>query len=421
MNNRRAMWTLIVCGLLAIGVAAQNPSQTQQQGQPQQAQPQQQQQSNQQQPAQKPQNLWQRLKTSAKQMGQNTTQQGTQQVQQGAQQIQQGAQQQVQGVQQGVQQQVQGVQQQVQQVPGQAGNAAFGGSASGANLGNNSSCGPSCFDAGPFQAMVTQMTMSQQGYWHIIRMNMQFHNATNQPLIIAYREGSMVMVDNNGNTYGPAGGNPGELQGMGIDRGSATDSGFQLAPGQTGNAMFTVARTRGNDSAIGTGFTYNFTIDELQTQNGAQAAIVRQYNLNFPSLAPSTVAASTPSNGFLGKSAGSSGTTAAQSNAYGNPQAITRTSTTATQPAVGKGAALSQGVTRGGSPATSTTATQRGQAAVPATAAAVKTTTAATTVNNATVRSTATTAAKPSAAVKPVPTTTPAKKPATTATTGASR
>ncbi len=398
MNIKRAIWIFVICGVLAVEVVAQNQSQTQQPAAQQQAQ-----QPNQQ-PAQKPQSLWQRLKTSAKQMGQNTTQQGTQQVQQGAQQIQQGA-----------QQQVQGVQQQVQQIPGQAGNAALGGNANGSNS-VNSSCGASCFDAGPFQAAVTQMTMSQQGAWHVIRMNMQFHNATNQPLIIAYREGSMVMVDNNGNTYGPAGGNPGELQGMGVDRGSATDSGFQLAPGQTGNAMFTVARIRGNDSAIGTGFTYNLTIDELQTQNGAQAAVVRQYNMNFPTLAPSTVAASAPSNGFFGKSSGTAGTTGSQSTAYGTPQSVTRTSTTAVQPG-GKAAAVSQGVTRASSGVTSAPATRT----VNATPTAVRTTTAAAAVNNAAARTTTTTAAKPSPVVKPATTPAPAKKPATTTTTGTSR
>jgi hypothetical protein len=39
----------------------------------------------------------------------------------------------------------------------------------------------------------------------------------------------------------PAGGNPGQLQGMGIDRGNQTDSQFQLGPGQTGYALFSVA------------------------------------------------------------------------------------------------------------------------------------------------------------------------------------
>ncbi len=233
--------------------------------------------------AQAPQNetIWQKLKKSAKQTGQNAAQQGGQQAQQ---------------VQQQVQQQIPVIGGQPNQMNANpqspCGNVANG--PAGATLNNaayttgggDGSCGPQCFNAGPFAAAVTQMTMSQQGYWHIIRMNLQFQNLTNQPLIIAYREGSMVMVDNLGNTYQAAGGNPGAVQGMGIDRGSQTDSQFSLGPGQTGNVMFSVARSRGNDSAIGTGFSYNFTIDELQAQNGAQAIAVRQYNLNFPSLAP---------------------------------------------------------------------------------------------------------------------------------------
>jgi hypothetical protein len=153
------------------------------------------------------------------------------------------------------------------------------------------------------------MTMSQEGGWHVIRMNIQFHNATNQPLVIAYHDGSMVMVDNNGNTYIPAGGNPGQLQGMGIDRGNQTDSQFQLGPGQTGYALFSVARGRAANSPIGTGYSYNFTIDELQLQNGALAIPVRTYNLNFPSLAPGTSSASfgsgtSPASGFVANGKG---------------------------------------------------------------------------------------------------------------------
>jgi hypothetical protein len=155
------------------------------------------------------------------------------------------------------------------------------------------------------------MTMSQEGGWHVIRMNIQFHNASNQPLIIAYHDGSMVMVDNNGNTYIPAGGNPGELQGMGIDRGNQTDSQFVLGPGQTGNALFSVARGRAPTSPVGTGYTYNLTIDELQAQNGAMAIPVRTYNLNFPSLAPGT------SNAAFGSNAVATGKGAAVGNATG--------------------------------------------------------------------------------------------------------
>jgi hypothetical protein len=293
MGSRNSMRAFVMMGIFSGVLFAQTqpsqppPQQQQQQTQQQQAQPAQ--------PAKKV-SAWQRLRQAAQAAGVNTGQQGAQQpqqgVQQGAQQGIQGAQQSIEGAQQGIQQMTQGVQQQgvqqgVQQmVPGQG----------AANV-SSGSCGPSCFDAGPFQANVSQMTMSQQGYWHIIRMNVQFRNSSNQPLIIAYREGSMVMIDNNGSSYQGAGGNPGELQGMGIDRGNQTDSQFVLAPGQTGSAMFSVARARGNDSPIGTGFTYNLTIDELQAQNGAMAIPVRQYNLNFPSLTPNTVSAAMPSGG----------------------------------------------------------------------------------------------------------------------------
>jgi len=287
MRTRNSMRiVVIIATLAAVSVAAVAQNQTQgQQNQTQQSQQQPQQQS-QQQPQQKK-TFWQKIKDATQQgqnTVQNTAQQGQNTVQQGTQQVQQGV--------QGAQQQVQGAQQQVQQLPGggSQGNAAFSGGGAG-------SCGSSCFDAGPFQANVSQMTMSQQGPWHIIRMNVQFHNATDQPLIIAYHDGSMVMVDNNGSTYQGAGGNPGQLQGMGIDRGNQTDSQFVLGPGQTGNAMFSVARARGNESPVGTGYTYNFTIDELQAQNGAMAIPVRQYNLNFPSLSPGTSSAAFPSSG----------------------------------------------------------------------------------------------------------------------------
>jgi len=305
----------------------QNQSSTQSQTQPQQAQPQQKQ------------SFWQKMKQSALQDMQNTTQQGTQQAQQGV----------TNGVGQGMQTLQQGA-------GGNSGNAAFGGSNS------SSSCGPTCFNAGPFLANVAQMTMSQEGPWHVIRMNIQFQNMTNQPLVIAYHDGSMIMTDNNGNTYQGAGGNPGELQGMGIDRGAQTDPQFVLNPGQTSSAMFCVARGRPANSPIGTAYTYNLTIDELQTQNGATAIAVRSYNLNFPTLTPGSASsfASLPSS-----SAGN--------------------------------------VLTGGSGA-NTTATS---ATVPATQAArTATASPSTGVTNAAMKSTVGATAKPSAVVKPVPTTT---------------
>ena len=274
--TRMTVLITVLAAFMAAAGAQQNQNQNANQPQNQQGQ-----QSQPVQPSQKK-SFWQKVK-DVSQAGQNAAQQGSNTVQQGRGTIQQTG------------QQVQGT---IQQIPNQGsvqqGPDASQGAANGfqANGGGAGTCGPSCFDAGPFQANVSQMTTSQEGAWHVIRMNIQLHNSTNQPLVIAYHDGSMVMVDNNGNTYIPAGGNPGQLQGMGVDRGNQTDSQFQLAPGQTGYALFSVARGRAANSPIGTSYSYNLTIDELQLQNGALAIPVRTYNLNFPSLAPGTSNAS---------------------------------------------------------------------------------------------------------------------------------
>lgn len=397
--------------IVSITTIAQNQQSQQAQTQPQQNQTQPPQaQPNQAQPTQTQpatkQSFWQKMKASAMQGAQNSVQQGSQQVQQGA---QQG----VQGVQQGATQSMQGVQQGVQQsIPGVAqGNSGMTG------MGSSGSCGQSCFNAGPFQANVSQMTMSQQGPWHIIRMNIQFHNSSNQPLVIAYHDGSMVMVDNNGNTYQGAGGSPGELQGMGIDRGNQTDSQFTLGPGQTGNAMFSVARARAANSPVGTSYSYNLTIDELQLQNGATAIPVRTYDMNFASLSPGSsnsmaFGSGSPVNSFTGGSAatGYAGTTNVV------PAAAATTTNAVPATATAAGTVQTTGTAQQG--ATAATVQRRMINGRP-----VAVITPATGVNNAAVKTNAATPAKPAAViVKPIPTatttnTTNTKKTATTPTT----
>ena len=272
------------------------------------------------------QSVWQKIKKSAKDAASNTAQQGGQAAQQGVEQGAQQVQQQIPGAAPGQVNQMNPSQQPpCGSLPGgvaqgapagygapqggyDANGAAYGatpagyGNAPAGNYGNvqnagytgaggpsysSGSCGPQCFNAGPFAAAISQTTLSQEGGYHIIRMNMQFRNNTNQPLMIAYHDRSSVMVDNFGSTYNIPGafGQP-VVQGMGIDRGNQTDSQFTLGPGQTGNVLVTMARGRNSQSAVGTGYTYNLTIDELQAQNGADAALVRQYNLNFPSITP---------------------------------------------------------------------------------------------------------------------------------------
>jgi hypothetical protein len=269
------------------------------------------------------------------------------------------------------------------------------------------------------------MTLSQEGGWHIIRMNIQFHNATNQPLVIAYHDGSMVMVDNNGNTYIPAGGNPGQLQGMGIDRGNQTDSQFQLGPGQTGYALFSVARGRAANSPVGTGYSYNFTIDELQLQNGALAIPVRTYNLNFPSLAPGTSSASfgsgtSPASGFAAKGNGTNtaGGVLPQGAVQTQPGQIGAATSKSAVVGGGVGAAAQPRMVNGrpvaGAPAPGTAASAVNNAAIKTPVpAAMKAPVAVPTRAQAAAPA----AAKPAAAtpvVRPVPATAPKKAPVNT-------
>lgn len=354
------------------------------------------------------QSIWQKIKKSAQQTGQDAAQQGTQQVQQKVQQQVPGAANQMNGTQQppcGS----------LTQTPGAPGGATLNNASY--NAGNVGSCGQQCFNAGPFDATVTQMTMSQQGYYHIIRMNVQFHNATNQPLIIAYHDGSMVMVDNLGNTYGPAGGNPGALQGMGTDRGNQTDSQFVLGPGQSGNALFSVARVRGNDSAIASGFAYNLTIDELQAQNGAQAIPVRQYNLNFPTLAPgasnsmmASPGGSVPASSFNGAAGGGAAPAVTAS------PAVQRVNARGIAPQ-GKGSAIGSAAQRNPMAPAAVAAPVQGTAATPDVAARAAAARNPRAVNNAALQSNAAAPAKPAAAVKPIPAKTPARKATQPATT----
>jgi hypothetical protein len=182
-----------------------------------------------------------------------------------------------------------------------------------------------------------------------------------------------------------------------------------LGPGQTGNALFSVARARGNDSAIGNGFAYNLTIDELQAQNGAQAIPVRQYNLNFPTLAPgaSNSMIASPGTGPAPASSfnGAAGSAPGMAASSAVPAQRVNTRGIAAQ---GKGSAIGSA---GNPMAPGVVAPVQGTAANPnAVAARAAARNPRAPVNNAALQSNATATAKPAAAVKPIPAKTPVKK-----------
>ena len=137
-----------------------------------------------------------------------------------------------------------------------------------------------------FSAEVVQLTASMVGgRHHLVRMNLRFHNLTDHPLTLAYVTGSSMSVDNLGNTYGW--GRPGthdvSTQGIGIVEGRKADTQFQLAPGESREAVFAVIRYNVGRNQVGNSFNYNTTIAELQ-QQGNLVNVVKQYSVRLPHL-----------------------------------------------------------------------------------------------------------------------------------------
>jgi hypothetical protein len=116
-------------------------------------------------------------------------------------------------------------------------------------------------------------------------MNIRFHNLTDRPITLAYVTGTSMSVDNLGNSYGW--GRPGthdvSTQGIGLLEGRKVDTQFRLDPGESRSAVFGVIRYNAGRKQLGTSFSYNVTIAELQKQATLVHA-VKQYSLSFPHL-----------------------------------------------------------------------------------------------------------------------------------------
>lgn len=155
-------------------------------------------------------------------------------------------------------------------------------------------CGamPRCHSAGPFVAELAQLTASKVGNFndHVLRMQVRFRNVTPQPLILGYRATSGVAIDNYGNRY--AWGRPGthdlSASGIGTVESIKADPQFVLNPGESRSATFQLIRYRPGQSPIGTVFTYDLTLEQLEVLPGNQVRSLRQYAVGFKDLTAAT-------------------------------------------------------------------------------------------------------------------------------------
>lgn len=166
-------------------------------------------------------------------------------------------------------------------------------------------CGgsPRCFNAGAFVAEVMQVTataMTPGARHHSVAFNVRFRNVSDQPVILAYRGSSSAGMDNFGNAFywGRSGTYDTSVKGIGYVTGRSADPQFVLNPGQSRNATFNLIRFNAAPP-IGTAWTWDVVIDELEIQPGQVIRSLRQNSINLTNLTAGTFnAAAAP--GILG-------------------------------------------------------------------------------------------------------------------------
>ncbi|MBM3811976.1 MAG: hypothetical protein FJW20_10125 [Acidimicrobiia bacterium] len=138
-----------------------------------------------------------------------------------------------------------------------------------------------CYNAGTFTAQVQQVTTSQVTSFHVLSFRVRFQNVSAQPLILAYKNGTSVAIDNLGNRYSQTRTN--YARGIGVSGHGQISAEFIVQPGQSRDASFEVMRVIAR-TQIGTGFTWDVAVEQFEPLPGNQLRTLREYSLNFPDL-----------------------------------------------------------------------------------------------------------------------------------------
>jgi hypothetical protein len=159
-------------------------------------------------------------------------------------------------------------------------------------------CAPApsrCFHAGPFVAQVGQLTVSNSGgatAYQTVRITLAIRNVSSQPLILGYKLGSHVLIDDRGNRYGYFNNRPQRVSGIGIVQPGSADAQFRLAPGQSRNATFeSVHQYSVRRTVLGNTYDFDLVLVQLEPLSPTQVRSAREFALNFTGLKPMTASA----------------------------------------------------------------------------------------------------------------------------------
>jgi hypothetical protein len=143
-------------------------------------------------------------------------------------------------------------------------------------------CGgdPSCTDVNSFAMSVVEFRASLQGNYKILSVTLRFRNKLGRPLTLGYVMGSGGATDDRGNRYLVR---DGDIRGIGLiaNRNSLDDK-FALAPGQTGDARFTLVW--GGRELFGNTFDLDLTVREIVPAGNGQSTLGPEYPLQIVGL-----------------------------------------------------------------------------------------------------------------------------------------
>lgn len=153
---------------------------------------------------------------------------------------------------------------------------------------------PNCYATGPFVAEA-QANVSQDATYQHVSVRVRFRNLTNEPVILAYQQGSASMIDNQGNKYLPV-----SAKGIGTVSRSSADAQFVLRPGETRQATIEY-RLHKAGVILGNAFTPDFVVEQLEILPSRQVRSVRDYAVSFTGVGAGSLAAAPGQAGQAGQ------------------------------------------------------------------------------------------------------------------------
>ena len=144
-----------------------------------------------------------------------------------------------------------------------------------------------CYDAGSFSVEVGRLTASiVGGRHHVITFAVKIRNMSTQPIILGYRDGSNSGTDDLGNRYyyGRAGTADGSVKGIGHVTGRSADPQFVLRSGQSRDVSVSLIRYEAARRPIGTQFSWDAALVELEILPSRQIREVREYAVGVAGL-----------------------------------------------------------------------------------------------------------------------------------------